>query len=200
MLKRCCDTIAEMYFIYHEFSDIIHEYPKLNDKQKDAIVRMFIIYFGIDKYHEKAKIELIHILEYNDEELANAWSSLFNKNMIDLSQDREFVFQLMTSKFGAKLMFAFARYLERHGNLLDYSDIIISMAYSILDDTNNIGQDRWLIEKDLINLVWGLYDEVNSNQNKREDDLLLKCLDIWDVMFEKQIGGVQELTRKMMEL
>ena len=56
-----------------------------------------------------------------------------------------------------------------------------------------------MIERDLIKLVWGLYDEANSEEDK-DEDISSRCLDIWDLMFEKQIGETQELTRKMMEL
>ena len=163
------------------------------------MVGMLIVYLGIDKYHEKAKKELSHILEYNDEKLIDSWSGLFYKNRICLSQDRDFLMQLMTSELGAKMMFAFEKYISKHGSLLDYSDIILKMAYYILEDADITRQDRWLIERDLIKLVWGLYDEANSEEDK-DEDISSRCLDIWDLMFEKQIGETQELTRKMMEL
>ncbi len=198
--KRCSDTIAELYVIYDDFGDIIHDFPKLNDKQKDSIIRMFIVYYGIEKYHEKVKVELTRILEYNDEKIEDAWSSLFHKKVVCLSQDKDFLLRLLTSKFSAKIMFAFVRYLEKHGNILDYSEIIIKMAFSILEDADNDWQDGWLVERDLIKLIWGLYDEANSDEEGRGSDIVLKCLDIWDMMFEKQIGGSGELTRKMMEL
>ena len=198
--KRCSDTIAELYVIYDDFGDIIHDFPKLNDKQKDSIIRMFIVYYGIEKYHEKVKVELTRILEYNDEKIEDAWSSLFHKKVVCLSQDKDFLSRLLTSKFSAKIMFAFVRYLEKHGNILDYSEIIIKMAFSILEDADNDWQDGWLVERDLIKLIWGLYDEANSDEEGRGSDIVLKCLDIWDMMFEKQIGGSGELTRKMMEL
>ena len=198
--KRCSDTIAELYVIYDDFGDIIHDFPKLNDKQKDSIIRMFIVYYGIEKYHEKAKAELTHILKYNDEKIVDAWSSLFHKKVVCLSQDKDFLLRLLTCKFSAKIMFAFVRYLEKHGNILDYSEIIIKMAFSILEDADNNWQDGWLVERDLIKLIWGLYDEANSDEDGRGSDIVLKCLDIWDMMFEKQIGGSWELTRKMMKL
>lgn len=163
------------------------------------MVGMLIVYLGIDRYHEKAKKELSRILEYNDEKLIDSWSGLFYKNRICLPQDRDFLLQLMTSELGAKMMFAFEEYIRKHGNLLDYSDIILKMAYYILEDADITRQDRWLIESDLINLVWGLYDEANSEED-RDEYISSRCLDIWDLMFEKQIGETQELTRKMMEL
>lgn len=197
--ERCGESIAEMYLIYDDFDDIFDSFPLLDEQQKKAMVGMLIVYLGIDKYHEKAKKELSHILEYNDEKLIDSWSGLFYKNRICLSQDRDFLMQLMTSELGAKMMFAFEKYISKHGSLLDYSDIILKMAYYILEDADITRQDRWLIERDLIKLVWGLYDEANSEEDK-DEDISSRCLDIWDLMFEKQIGETQELTRKMMEL
>lgn len=197
--ERCGESIAEMYLIYNDFDDIFTSFPTLDMQQKKAIVGMLIVYLGIDKYHEKAKKELSCILEYNDEKLIDSWSGLFYKNRICLSQDRDFLMQLMTSEVGAKMMFAFEEYIRKHGGLLDYSDIILKMAYYILEDADMIRQDRWLIERDLIKLVWGLYDEANSEENM-DEDISSRCLDIWDMMFEKQIGETRELTRKMMEL
>lgn len=197
--ERCGESIAEMYLIYDDFDDIFDSFPVLDEQQKKAMVGMLIVYLGIDRYHEKAKKELSRILEYNDEKLIDSWSGLFYKNRICLPQDRDFLLQLMTSELGAKMMFAFEEYIRKHGNLLDYSDIILKMAYYILEDADITRQDRWLIESDLINLVWGLYDEANSEED-RDEYISSRCLDIWDLMFEKQIGETQELTRKMMEL
>ena len=197
--ERCGESIAEMYLIYNDFDDIFDSFPALEEQQKKAMVGMLIVYLGIDKYHEKAKQELGRILEYNDKKLIDSWSGLFYKNRICLSQDRDFLLHLMTSELGAKMMFAFEEYIRMHGSLLDYSDIILKMAYYILEDADMTRQDRWLIERDLIKLVWGLYDEANSEED-RDEDISSRCLDIWDLMFEKQIGETQELTRKMMEL
>ena len=44
-----------------------------------------------------------------------------------------------------------------------------------------------------------LYDE-SANSGKDKDKLIAeKCLELWDIMFEKQIGTVREISRKLME-
>ena len=195
-------TISEMYLRYEEFSDIIDNYYNLNQVQQDAIVHMFIIYLKIEKYREKAKQNLIKFLEcINDpSEIGNSWIQVFHENRLILSEDKDFLLKIMTSKINQRLLYSFARYIEENGGILDFSDIIISMSHRILNYTNDLQETRWEIEQDIPKLVLALYDETSEGKTEQEKEISLQCLDIWDLLFEKRIGGTRMLAEKMLEV
>ena len=194
-------TIAEMYLRYGEYTEVIDNFCNLNQTQRSAIIHMFAIYFGIEKYKKKTKVVMVKILRHiNPVEIENTWSNIFDKGRIEISEDKEFLKQLMTSGIGHKILHVFVKYIEKNGKLLDFSDIIIDTSYSIINDSNNLEEYIWEIERDVPKLVLALYDETSHGKTKREKEISLQCLDIWDLMFEKQIGNTRILSEKMMKL
>lgn len=195
-------TIAEMYLRYEDFSDIIDNYCNLNRVQRDAIVHMFIVYLEIGKYREKAKQCLTKFLECisNPGEIENSWIQVFHKNRLILSEDKEFLMKIMTFGIKRNLLFSFTRYIEENGGILDFSDIIIGMSHRILDNANDLQEIRWEIDQYIPKLVLALYDETSGDKTEREKEISLQCLDIWDLLFEKGIGGTRMLSERMMEV
>ncbi len=60
-------------------------------------------------------------------------------------------------------------------------------------------RNQWGIEDEISKLIISLYDET-ANSEKRDDmQTAEKCLELWDIMFEKQLGSVREISRKLME-
>lgn len=195
-------TISEMFLHHGEFSDIIDNYGNLNQVQRDAIVHMFIIYLEIERYREKAKQNLAKFLECisNFNEIENSWIQIFHKNRLILSEDKDFLMKIMTSGIKHKLLYSFTRYIEENGGILDFSDIIISMSHRILNYANDLQETRWEIEQYIPKLVLALYDESSEGKTEQEKEISLQCLDIWDLLFEKRIGGTRMLAEKMMEV
>ena len=58
---------------------------------------------------------------------------------------------------------------------------------------------QWGIEGDISKLILALYDETANSDKEVEQKIAEKCLGLWDVMFEKQIGQVRDLSRKLMD-
>ena len=54
---------------------------------------------------------------------------------------------------------------------------------------------QWGIENELSKLIISLYDEA-INIDKQITD---KCMELWDIMFERQLGSVREISKKLME-
>lgn len=50
------------------------------------------------------------------------------------------------------------------------------------------------IQEELSRLIAALYDEA-SGCSKPNDNIIIECLDIWDLMFEKQFGSTQSLNK-----
>ena len=49
-------------------------------------------------------------------------------------------------------------------------------------------------------LIIGLYDEATSNKTSKYKDIANKCLDIWDLMYEKNLGIARTLANQIMNI
>ena len=57
---------------------------------------------------------------------------------------------------------------------------------------------QWWIEIKVSKLIISLYDET-TNSTISGKKIADKCLELWDIIFEKQLGSVREISRKLME-
>ena len=56
-------------------------------------------------------------------------------------------------------------------------------------------KQQWGLEDDISKLIISLYDEA-INIDKQITD---KCMELWDIMFERQLGSVRKISQKLME-
>lgn len=50
-----------------------------------------------------------------------------------------------------------------------------------------------------LSLIISLYDETANSQKEIDRKTAEMCLELWDIMFERQLGSVREISRKLME-
>jgi len=72
------------------------------------------------------------------------------------------------------------------------------MSHHLIDNTDKEAS-CWGVEDEISKLVIGLYDETSASTLPEMKDIARECLDIWDLMFEKQIGPIRQLSRELME-
>ena len=60
-------------------------------------------------------------------------------------------------------------------------------------------REQWGIEDEISKLIISLYDETANSSKMIDKQISSKCLDLWDIMFERQLGSVREVSRKLME-
>lgn len=127
-------------------------------------------------------------------------SRLFYDNLIDLERDKDFLIEIMGSGLSRRTVHAFVHYLEEESkSVIDYKDIIISMSHHLIKNENDKDISIWGVEDEISKLVIGLYDETSGSTYPELRNIAMECLDIWDLMFEKQIGPVRRLSQEMME-
>ena len=119
---------------------------------------------------------------------------IFYEQEIELKRDKEFLIEIMKSNAGIESLYIFAKYLEENAkSILDFSDIILEAAKSAIDYKKN----RYLYGDELSKLIVKLYDETEGKKEKKFKDLANKCLDIWDKMFEREIGTIKLLSKEI---
>ena len=126
-------------------------------------------------------------------------SRLFYDNLVDLDRDKDFLTEIVGSDLSRKLVHSFVRYLENESkSIIDFEEIILSMGTNIVQfrDKNN---DYWGVEDEISKLIIGLYDETTNLKSPKMKAISDKCLDLWDLMYENQIGSIRNLSQKIMD-
>lgn len=192
-------TVCEFYIRYNEFETIILDMESKSEEQIKAILDMAVLYLKIEDYREKAKKI---ILQYMNTEINIEYSisTIFYNKDIDAKRDKNFLIKIMNSRISRRIVYAFVHYLEKVAvSIVEYADIIFELSDNILNMSEEELRGTWGLERDISKLIISLYDET-CNTSKRTDKIIAnKCLELWDIMFERQLGSVREISRKLME-
>ena len=106
----------------------------------------------------------------------------------------------MSSKASKNIAWSFIHYLEENAlSIVDYADIIIKLCENILWMEMEDLRNQWGIEDEISKLIISLYDETANSGKEIDRKTAEKCLELWDIMFERQLGSVREISRKLME-
>ena len=199
LIERGAYCLSEMFILKNEFADVMNNVNKMSKTQAEAVLHMAIIYFNKDEFNLLAK-NMIRKFKTSTLDLETPISRLFYDNLVDLERDKGFLIEIMNSGLSRRTVHAFVHYLEEESkSVVDYKDIILSMSYHLIK--NGCGKDEgiWGIEDEISKLVIGLYDETSGSTLLEMRNIAEECLNIWDLMFEKQIGPIRQLSQKLME-
>ena len=188
-------AICEFYIHFKEFEKIVLSVEDKSEYQIKSILEMAILYLDISEYKEIAQ-KIILTYKNTDIDLQFPLSKIFNKIYIDSIYNKEFLKELMESKVSRKLVRTFVNYLEENTNsIILYKDIILQLCENILQMKLEDLKQEWELENHISKLIIFLYDKT-INIDKQTSD---KCMDLWDIMFERQLGSVREISQKLME-
>lgn len=191
--------VVEMYILKNEFSYIMNDIKSMDESQIKAILRMAINYFDNVKYNEKTKMIITKFKEINYD-MEDSICRLFYDDLINLDRDKEFLKDILKSTAGRRSIYSFIHYIDENAvSILDFKEIIIELIRSILDNIEKEKEDIYYYGDELSKLIVGLYDETVGKKQSDMKILSNQCLDIWDEMFEKQIGSIKKLSRDILD-
>ncbi len=197
IIKIGAYCLSEMFIINNEFVDIMNDIDAMSEVQAESILHMAVTYFNKDDTNTLAK-NIIRKFKLSTLNLEMPISRLFYDNLIDLKRDRDFLIEIMSSNLSRRITHAFVHYLQKESkSVVDFKDVITSMSYHLINDGCAKDDNIWGIADEISKLVIGLYDETSGCSEL--SDIAEECLNIWDLMFEKQIGSIRMLSQKMME-
>ncbi len=192
-------AVCEFYIQHKKFDNIIFNVKVLNEEQIKAILHMAITYLEKDDYRDLAKTIILKYINSNID-LEFPVVGIFSKEYIKLEDDRKFLQEIMSSKASKEIVWSFIHYLEENAlSIVNYADIIIKLCENILWIEVEELRCQWGIENELSKLIISLYDETANSTKETDKQIAEKCLELWDIMFERQIGSVREISRKLME-
>ena len=192
-------AVCEFYIQYNEFAEIMNTVGSKSEEQITAILDMVIVYMGVEEYREKAKAI---ILSYKDVDVKveNSLSRIFYDEYVDCKRDREFLLEFMKTLVSRRVVRAFVHYLEKNAvSVVSYADIIFQLCENILQIDSAELRKQWGLEEEVSKLIITLYDETANSDIIKEKKIAAKCLDLWYIMFEKQLNSVRKISRKLME-
>lgn len=199
LIKKGSHCLAEMFIVKNEFIDEMMNVDEMSELQAEEILYMTMLYFNKDEYNELAK-SIIYRFKNSKLDLEMPISRLFYDNLINLERDKEFLKELLNSNLSRRSVYSFVHYLEEQAkSVIDYKDIIISMSQHLIQNNAENYEDTWGVQSEISKLVIGLYDETSGESRPELKNIAQECLNIWDLMFEKQIGSVRRLNKDMME-
>ena len=191
-------TMCDLYMNYGEFEDILNHPDQYSEEQCKAIMHMAIVYLK-GECHEKSKSLILKYKSIKTEE-EYPLGEIFDKERIDLKKDAEFLIEIMKSHIGKRTVYCFTQFLEESAySLKDYAEVIITLCENVLHADLTPHEKRWGVASDISKLIIALYDETAHTGLARDKQVAEKCLELWDIMFEKQIGQVRNLSRELME-
>lgn len=192
-------AVCEFYMLYTEFEKTVLPVESKSEEQIKAILDMAVIYLEVNGYREKAKqIILAYKSIYADVEFP--LSRMFYNKYVDAKRDREFLQEFMKSRVSRRTIYAFVHYLEESAvSIVDYADIILRLCENVLRMKLEDLRKQWGLEDEISKLIISLYDETANSDKIIDKQAAAKCLDFWDIMFERQLGSVRKISRKLME-
>lgn len=191
-------SVAEMYIVNNEYGDIVNNVKDMDKIQEEKIVRILELYFNTLEYNEKCK-DLILKMNNNNCDLESFISRIFYEKEIELERDKDFLIEIIKSNSGRRSIHALVKYLEENAlSILDFSEIILGVSKAFVEDECD-RENIYFNGDEISKLVVELYDETEGKSDKKMKDIANECLDIWDKMFENQIGTIRLLSKEILD-
>jgi len=192
-------AVCEFYIQHNEFETIIMSVQSKSEEQIKAILDMAVIYLKVNDYRNKAK-DIILTYKSIDTDIEFPLAKMFYDKYVDAKRDKVFLQEFMKTKVSRRTVWAFVRYLEESAVfVVDYADIIIQLCENVLQMEIGDLRKQWGIEDEISKLIISLYDETANSGKMADKQIADKCLDLWDIMFERQLGSVRKISRQLME-
>lgn len=191
LVKNASCLITEIYLNKGDMESTVYSGSGL---QVEGICQMAINYLKVKNHEDKSKKIILNYLGKNVTNLEKILSQLFRDDLLDIKEDKDLIFNLLTSEYRDKLYYYFLESLEKQESISEYENIIFETVCNIVSKTNKLKLQYYYrrIEEYLSRLMMQLYDKHMG------DDIADRCLDIIDQMFENEFGSSRTLIEELM--
>ena len=192
LVKNASCLITEIYLNRGDMESTVYSGSGF---QVEGICQMAINYLKIKNHEDKSKKIVLNYLGKNVTNLEKILPQLFRDDLLDIKEDKDLIFNLLTSEYRDKLYYYFLESLEKQESISEYENIIFETVCNIVSKTNKLKLEPYYyrrIEEYLSRLMMQLYDKHMG------DDIADRCLDIIDQMFENEFGSSRTLIEELM--
>lgn len=189
--------LTNIYFLYAylPFESILMGMEGKTDKRLEGISHVASYFLKESQHREKAKQVLEALLSYSGE-WAHFYSQLFYHNSLDITEDADLIKKILLVKPHV-VIHSFSEYIQRTGcNLSEYVDVLLNICENLSEivEDERLGNYYGLLSE-LPVLISQLFDCTIDNPENNQ-----KCLDMWDMLFENQVGETRQLSQSIMEM
>lgn len=183
--------MVDLYIFHDEYEKELLDVNNTKEV-KDAIIEMLLEYLKEKDFKEKTKQSLIKLASYKDTTI-NPYRLFDDKGII--LKDSDFIIKIFEVSNSQELIEPFIHILKKKGkNILEYSDLLLEIINVAIKHYDKNNPSHYYAYSDLNYLIIMLFDYSYDNS---KDDLAIKCLDIWDQMFLRQIGIVRQISKEL---
>lgn len=190
---------CEFYIQYNEFEEVIMGDSEEREDRIKAILQMAVIYLQMNDLRLKAQKIILHYRNIGMD-VRFPLTNMFDEKYLDAKRDKEFLREFVKSRVGRQTVWVFVSYLKKSASsIVEYADIIIGLCENVLYMDLKDLNTQWGVEDEISKLIMVLYDETADSGVAKNKQTAEKCLELWDIMFERQLGTVREISRMLME-
>lgn len=191
-------TIVNLFFDGNLKDDRISKIAK-NHKTRNFAIRFIISYLRKEAYRKEAKQLLIEYIKTESSVDGNefVWAQLFKNDIVKPYEDYDLIASVLKSKINRCVMTDIYEYVNRNHCINQYSSILLSMCKSAIKE--NKQRKIYLLEKTIVKLVISIYSGNSEATSQEQKQLVNECLDIWDLMYEKNSSAARQLTSQLMK-
>lgn len=200
VVERGAHEVAARWLFHDFFSAELDSCISGSEPQRKGIARIAAYFIKDASFFEKCKILMDRLKGDESKEVRKELVSIFRKSeLFDSSQGVEFLIDFIDSPaFSENLTLLLYRLEDYSGNLLPFANLLLSIGGHFtrpsLVSNKGGGSDYAQDIHHYMPLMVRLYEQAKS---LGRSDIEQMCLDIWDGMYEKQVGSVHEISRIM---
>lgn len=196
VLKQGSQLVTAFFIFYGFFGE---EYSLcLNGKplQRAGVAKVAADLIGNKKYSQKCREILSQLINDTDRDVMKEVSSMFRHKDFDLAENIPLAIQFAYSKAFSENPYSLFSCLEEFkDSLLSFSEVILEICNAIsstfLEETRTFQSRLGFVVHKISPLLLRLYEQAQDT----DMEIANKCLDAWDVLFERRVGMTRELTK-----
>lgn len=115
-----------------------------------------------------------------------------------LLQDRDFIKKIFHLSNSQEMIEPFIRTLKKRENdILKFDDLLFEIINAAIKQYDENNLTHYYAYSELNYIVIMLFDYAYEH---KKETTIIKCLDVWDQMFSKQIGLMRKLSKDLSEI
>ncbi len=191
------DVMLEIYLQYGSGLDDLKKIDKDIEEYNSTITQVIAMYFRENDFFDRVNKLIIELID-RDFNIESLTIRLLNDRAFELPRDDELLYKMLLARPNDKVIKYFSEYLTDTGYpIKPFSDLVLDLCKSVVVGIDNSTR-YWYIDEISKMVIW-LYDETCNSQINEDKKIAFKCLNVWDIMFEKQLGSARKLSFELME-
>jgi len=198
VVRHSAALVMAYNLFYGLFAEELELCIKGSVHQKRGVIKNASRFIAERNYAPRCREVLQQLINDKDDDVLGEISGVFRKDILAVPENMPFLMEYIKSKAFYKGVGTFMWYLKEFKDaLIPFAEVILATGSELVSEQNQSGVDynQWSgrVVYDLSPLLLRLYEQAQSLR----PGIAFRCLDLWDILFEHQIGHTRSLTREI---